>query len=297
MRTPAGAGHVQPFALPSSSYDWRLPERSIRVWTPRSYESSPDRRYPTLYCHDGQHLMAEAWKSWRLHVTLSELIDEGTIEEPIVVMIDHVGPLMPGDVGPEMLPLVRRRWLEYNLDVPIFGQRYLSYLCSELKPAIDRAFRTLPSAEHTHALGASMGGTAAFLSVYRRPDVFGHAACLSPAFNAPLIAEVALRGGHRFALASRKPRIYIDNGGDTPDRRVDLLEGLNEGGFWWLDTSLNAGVDGMLSALRGHSETVELAWHREPGGRHSERDWGRRAERPLRHLLGTRSERQSHSHL
>ena len=106
MRTPAGAGHVQPFALPSSSYDWRLPERSIRVWTPRSYESSPDRRYPTLYCHDGQHLMAEAWKSWRLHVTLSELIDEGTIEEPIVVMIDHVGPLMPGDVGPEMLPLV-----------------------------------------------------------------------------------------------------------------------------------------------------------------------------------------------
>ena len=119
MRTPAGAGHVQPFALPSSSYDWRLPERSIRVWTPRSYESSPDRRYPTLYCHDGQHLMAEAWKSWRLHVTLSELIDEGTIEEPIVVMIDHVGPLMPGDVGPEMLPLVRRRWLESELTLPL----------------------------------------------------------------------------------------------------------------------------------------------------------------------------------
>jgi predicted alpha/beta superfamily hydrolase len=273
-------------AVPFSGTSWLLPERNVRVWTPPGYETHDEQHYPTLYAHDGQWLMDNSWRSWRLQDTLAELITREEIEAPIVVMVDSVPPNQPGDVGPDALPLVRRRWAEYKLDLPGPGAAYLSFLCDKLKPEIDRAFRTRPAPEHTHALGASMGGLCAFLSMYRRPDVFGNAACLSPVFQAPLIADVAVRGAARFESgAVRAPRVYIDNGGDTYDQRVDLLDGLNEGGYFWLDNSLQPSVDAMVATLRLHEPGVDLVVHREPGGRHTERAFGARAARPLRHLL------------
>jgi hypothetical protein len=201
-------------------------------------------------------------------------------------MVDSPPENQLGDLGPGALPLMRRRWMEYNLDVPGPGRRYLSYLADELKPAVDRAFRTRPGPESTHALGSSMGGLCAFQSVWRRPDAFGNAACFSPVFNAPLAAEVALRGGEGLGGAGRRrPRIYIDNGGDAGDTRVSWLDGLNEGGWWWLDSSLQPGVDAMVAALRLHGAAVALEYRRAPGGRHSEREWGARAAPALRHLL------------
>jgi len=277
-------GLIRPFSLHASCANWLLPARNVRVWTPPSYDLEPNQRYPVIYAHDGQWLMAEGWRSWHLQDTLPALISEGAIQEPIVVMVDAVPPDQPGDLGPDHLPLMRRRWMEYNVDLFGPGQRYLSFVCDELKPAIDKAFRTRSSPADTHALGASMGGLCAFLSLYRRPDVFGNAACLSPVFQAPLIADVVLSGAKKLARPHRA-RIYIDNGGDTADHRVDLVDGLNEGGYWWLDTSLQPGVDAMAGALRLHSRHIELCYHREPGGRHSERVWGARAARPLRHVL------------
>merc|ERR1712146_825883 len=99
----------------------------------------------------------------------------------------------------------------------------------ELKPAIDARFRTLTTPEHTCTMGSSMGGLCAFLSLWR-PETFGGAACLSPVFQLPLITEVAF-GGARL----RGKRLYIDNGGDTPERKVPMVE-LADGadpGYWW----------------------------------------------------------------
>ena len=233
--------------------------------------------------------MADGWRSWGLHITLSQLIASRSIQEPILVMIDSVPPNQIGDLGPDMLPLVRRRWMEYNMDLPVFGQRYLSYLCDTLKPAIDASFRTLSGPKDTYSLGGSMGGLCSLLTLYRRPDVFdAGAACFSPVFQAPLIAEVGLNGKERFRSSEEPPRIYIDNGGDTSTRKMNPVDGFNDGGYWWLDSSLQAGVDGMVAALRTSGPAVDLCYHREPGGLHSERAWGRRAARPLRHLLRSR---------
>lgn len=192
----------------------------------------------------GQWLMAPGYKSWSLQHTLTSLIAQGAIEEPIVVMIESVPSDQLGDVGPDFLPLFRRRWMEYNVDLPGPGQAYLSYMCDELKPSIDERFRTRPGPVDTHALGSSMGGLCAFLSLWRRPDVFGNAACLSPVLQPPLIADVVARAGERFGGGGEGGpacRLYIDNGGDTDEQRVNLLEGMNEGGYWWLDTSLQPG--------------------------------------------------------
>ncbi|EOD32587.1 hypothetical protein EMIHUDRAFT_112291 [Emiliania huxleyi CCMP1516] len=201
-----------------------VPGRSIHVWLPPGYHQQPRRRYPTLYVHDGQCCLSndEGGSSggggegsrWDLNCALSRLVTAGEISPAIVVMLDSCGGghLLDMDLplGPEMppVPLLRRRWLEYG-DNPL-GRKYIGYVCDVVKPAIDAKFRTLPSPEHTSAMGSSMGGLCAFLSAWRRPDVFAHAACLSPVFQLPLITEVALRRRLR-----PDARLYIDNGGDT----------------------------------------------------------------------------------
>lgn len=108
------------------------------MWLPPGYEASAQTRYPVLYVHDGQNMMGES-KTWHLGVTLSRLIAEAQIAEPIVVLCDSTGSAGL-DFPQSRFPLLRRRWLEYG-DVPVIGERYLHFLADELKPAIDAEFR------------------------------------------------------------------------------------------------------------------------------------------------------------
>lgn len=148
--------------------------------------------------------------SWRLGAAISKLVDEGKIiRPPIVVLIDNC----VGDVG---LPLVRRRHLEYGDGW--WAEAYLTAVCDSLVPAVDQRFRTLPFASHRAQLGTSLGGQVAFLALWKRPDVFAGAACLSPAFQSNVLLEVAGPQGRQRcnALArSKDTRLYFDNGGDV----------------------------------------------------------------------------------
>jgi hypothetical protein len=36
-----------------------LPKRDVRVWLPPDYDVNTATRHPVLYCHDGQHVIAE----------------------------------------------------------------------------------------------------------------------------------------------------------------------------------------------------------------------------------------------
>ncbi|KAG8458550.1 hypothetical protein KFE25_003085 [Diacronema lutheri] len=262
-------------AARSSIEQLAIPSRGVRLWLPPAYDAQPDRRFPTLYVHDGQNLLDdhESWTghSWRLASTLSRLIAAGAVEQLILVLLDNV---------PD------RRALEYS-DSPI-GDAYLHFCFGELKPRIDAEFRTLPAAQHTSAMGSSLGGLAAFRALWKRPDAVGHCACLSPVFQPPLLLDVALNGARLGAVAPAPapPRIYIDNGGDTPEQSVslfDVRDGFNPG-YWFLDSQLQPGVDAMRQVLDLHRVAHE--YHREPGGRHNERGWSARVERPLRHLYG-----------
>ena len=55
-------------------------------------------------------------------------------------------------------------------------------------------------------------------------------------------------------------------------------------GYFWLDTSLQAGIDAMMGALKLHG--IPFHFVRAPGARHNERAWGKRVDRPLRFLYG-----------
>lgn len=64
---------------------------------------------------------------------------------------------------------------------PFAGQAdaRIALLCDAVLPFIGSHFPTLPGRAHTGIFGYSLGGLAALYALYRRPDVFGMAGCLS----------------------------------------------------------------------------------------------------------------------
>jgi pimeloyl-ACP methyl ester carboxylesterase len=202
---------------------------------------------------------------WQLGCAASRLIADGSIRAPLIVMIDNAGTV---------------RYAEYA-DTTL-GEKYREWVAGTLKPTVDAQWATLSGPADTFSMGSSMGGLVSFLCCWRQPGVFGGAACLSPVFQAPLLAEVAFSGWE----PRRDFRLYIDNGGDTLGALVQIDSWRLEDHFWGrLDTQLQPGVDAMLVVLRGR-RNVTLDYHRAAGAAHDEQAWARRSWRPLLHLLG-----------
>ena len=112
---------------------------------------------------------------------------------------------------------------------PLRGDRYAAMLATELKPEVDRRFRTLTGPEDTAVMGSSMGGLMSLYVIAEYPAVFGQAAGLST--HLPLAApeggdpqeraaQVAIAFGEYLAGSEVDParnRIYIDHGTATLD--------------------------------------------------------------------------------
>ena len=143
-------------------------DRKVIVWLPPSYAQEPDRRYPVLYMHDGQQVFdphtSTHGQDWEVDEWCTKLIADGRIPEIIVVGVYCTA----------------NRYEEYSPSLK--GKDYARFLIEELKPMIDREYRTLPGRDTTAVAGASMGGKISFHLAWAHPDVYSGAACLSPAF-------------------------------------------------------------------------------------------------------------------
>ena len=231
-------------------------ERDIVVWLPPGYETDTGTRYPVLYAHDGQNLFDPATSflgvDWGLDETATALIEAGKLKPLIIVGIYNT----------------LDRTDEYSNSEK--GRAYMAYLTKVVKPMIDADYRTLADRDHTATMGSSVGGLISFLLTWKHPEVFGQAACLSPAFlyGAPDHAVKLVTQGDR----PRQPiRLYIDSGGRDIEAR------------------LKPGCDQMLEALKkaGFTEGVDYVWYFDEEAGHNEAAWGRRAEQPLTFLFGT----------
>jgi enterochelin esterase-like enzyme len=303
--------------------DMVLLPRTIQIWLPPGYDDEDEVGHSVLYVHDGQNSMEDkdSWTgaSWRLVGALTRLADHELIcsrkktvpadlgenqpqaavaspEEklPIVVML----PSAEGD----WLPGVRRRHLEYgDMNLP-FAQAHADFVANTVKPLVDNRFRTDPSPQQTFCMGSSLGGQASLHLLLRHPDKFGGAACLSPAFG-PAILDCVDSPRGREILKGGKKKLYFDIGGDMDDSKsdfvrvspIDVLDHLTpvhgwNPGYFWLDTQLQGQVAAMKKAL--DRAGIEYEYRQYPGGRHNERAWALRIDKPLLHLFSNDNNKQ-----
>ena len=144
-------------------------KRDIFVWLPPSYDNDRITEYPVLYMHDGQNIMdpktSSMGEDWRVDETATRLIVSGRMKEIIIVGINYTD----------------NRLEEYSDSET--GRNYVKFLIEEVKPFVDKTYRTLPDAENSALMGSSMGGLISFLIVWHHTDVFTKAACLSNSFH------------------------------------------------------------------------------------------------------------------
>jgi len=241
--------------------------RDLIVYLPPGYDSDSRRRYPVLYFHDGQNLFDGATsfipgQEWRLDETTQGLIAARKIEPLIIVGLYNTGK----DRVEEYTPVQDPKY-KVGGKADLYGR----VLVEEVKPFIDREYRTLQDAKHTGLGGSSLGGLVSLYLGLKYPNFFGRLAVVSPSvfWGDKFILNYveALRG---------KPseRIWLDIGtkeGRNPDEQQQTVT----------DTRL------LESALikKGWKLEKDLKYFEAQGAEHNERAWAARVGQMLEFLF------------
>jgi predicted alpha/beta superfamily hydrolase len=226
-------------------------------------------RCPVLYMHDGQNLFEpdtafQKGEHWRLGETAATLIEGGSIEPLIIVGISNTGDHRKEEYTP-------------TRDAKLGGGHADDYgrmIVEELKPFIDRTYRTRPEPQHTGLGGSSLGGLVTLYLGLTHPGVFGRLAVLSPSvwWNRRAILKTV-----RQARAKPKSRVWVDMGTAEGKRGLDDAR------------LLKAALVGL-----GFVEGVDLHYAEFEGATHSEQAWAERVGPMLTWLFpaGSRGEPQ-----
>jgi predicted alpha/beta superfamily hydrolase len=243
-------------------------ERRIFVYLPSGYEEDEDMRCPVLYMHAGQRIFEPkrpTLDSWNIHTIVDRLIQQKLIRSIIVVGIAH----LPEAGANEFFHNVGK--VQEELGITCTGSLYEDFIINELKPYVDRHFRTLAGPEHTALMGSSAAALATYHIGLRRPDIFGNIGILSPYFFVNEAVDGRLRQQKLYErIEGVKPaKIWMD---------IGTNEGLN------LIRDVKEVADGFLSA--GCSYGTQFMYYEVPDAAHFEKDWGERAQMPILYFFG-----------
>ncbi|MBL8899364.1 MAG: alpha/beta hydrolase [Planctomycetes bacterium] len=233
---------------PLLEVDSRLLGRThkLRIFLPPGYAENPLRRYPVFYMQDGKNLFfpEEAFlgSEWNVDEVLQLLDAANAVDRAIVVGI-HSGDRLREYTKPG-----------YEL--------YARSVVEEVKPVVDRRYRTLETPADTAVCGSSLGGVVSFYMAWQYPQVFGYAVCMSSTFGAhdDLIERV-------LAEPRCPAKFYLDSGwpGDNYEVTLAMALALSERGY------------------RAREDFLHLVF---PLEEHRENDWGQRLHLPLQLALG-----------
>lgn len=250
--------------------------RDVEIWLPPSYATSPTKTYPVLYMHDGQNVFDPSQSTysgwdWGVDEALVTLIQQKKIPEVIVVAPHSLDTTRTQDYFPEKaatlkLAEFKEAFGEFDLE-NLSGDNYLRFLTQELKPHIDKTYRTKMGPEDTSIMGSSMGALISLYAISEYPDVFGAAGMVST--HLPL-ADGALIDYYSQNLPDPAThRLYFDYGTLTLDHNYEIYQ-----------TRLDQQIES-AGYVRGHNWTTR----KFEGHDHSERAWRNRVHVPLMFLI------------
>jgi len=156
--------------------------RPVLVYLPPSYETSPERRYPTVYLLHGFLANEKCFTSSGIAYALGALTgmnvggDVGTVAGELMAagQMDELIIVMPNAANSFGGSMYERS--------PLLGD-YRDYIAKDLVAYIDGKYRTIAESHARGIAGHSMGGYGALSLALEYPDVFGAVAALSPAFS------------------------------------------------------------------------------------------------------------------
>ncbi|PYK24453.1 MAG: esterase [Verrucomicrobia bacterium] len=227
--------------------------RDILVYLPPGYRRFSRKRYPVLYLQDGQNVFDAATSfagvEWGVDETAERLIRAKIIEPLIVVAVANMGEdrvheytPTPGVIGTKGRRKKRSRGL---------ARLYGYFLIEELKPYIDRKYRTKPDPEFTGLGGSSLGGLVTLAIGILYPEAFCRLMVMSPSVWWDNFAIYRLVDS-----IERKPplKIWVDTGTAEPgwQQTRELCKRLVEKGW-------KPGKD-ILYMEADHGDHSEAAW-------------------------------------
>lgn len=148
--------------------------RRIHLYLPDDYYQSTER-YPVLYMFDGHNLFFDSDATYGKSLGLKSFLD-GWWKKLIVVGIE---------CSSDDLQRVHE-YCPYSIHSGIYGKvegrgdTTVSWMVKELKPYIDKTYRTYTFREATAIAGYSMGGMMSLYTVLRYNESFSKAAVISP---------------------------------------------------------------------------------------------------------------------
>jgi len=239
--------------------------RDVLVYLPRGYSRFSRRRYPVLYLQDGQNVFDAATSfagvEWGVDETAQRLIRRNLIEPLIIVAVANMTDDRIHEYAPT--PGVIDSKAKRKKHSKGLARKYGRFLTEELRPYIDKKYRTKPEAEFTGLGGSSLGALLTLSVGLWFPNVFTRLIVMSPSvwWDDCVIYKMVEE------LDKKPPlKIWLDTGTREPgwERVRTLLDSLIEKG-WRLGE--------------------DLIYAEIEGGDHSEGAWAARVDPALRFLF------------
>jgi hypothetical protein len=227
VRGGSSAGHLE--WIRSVRATRLMNERPIFLYVPPGYDQRASDRFSVLYLHDGNNAFdvaqpRSAPASWDVDAASDAEILAGRASPFIIVAI----------------PNNDARMNEYTHTTDVIsgmrlggrGDDYVDYIVSDVKPTVDRRYRTRASRESTAIIGSSLGGLISFHAGLRRPDVFSMVGGMSSTFEWGGFGggtdTMLARFGATAGLSGRAQRFYLDSGGGPAGDGTCTFDGVDD---------------------------------------------------------------------
>ena len=159
------------------NYPVKNQNRTLHIYLPDDYDQS-EERYPVMYFFDGHNLFYDEDATYGKCWGLKEFLDDYDKKMIIVSMeCSHEG----NDRLSEYSPYKAYKG-EFSKITPL-GDETLRWIVEDIKPVIDREYRTYSHREATGIGGSSMGGLMAIAGLVKYNHIFSKGACVSPAIG------------------------------------------------------------------------------------------------------------------